>query len=155
MMPPEPVPTPTVTKHHPVHPDADVLTSAHAETAPNRESAQARVRFGNGPDTHLDPDPDPDTDPHPHPPPPRRAGPPGLSRHEPESRPVYSASAHRYVASPLTRWEEGERRRPEYLSGEYRYYPTPVREGIYSIATDANRLSTIFSEENPHACNIV
>ena len=37
-------------------------------------------------------------------------------------------------------WDEGERRRPEYFGGEYRYYPTPVREGIYSIATDANRL---------------
>ncbi|XP_039843199.1 uncharacterized protein LOC120703235 isoform X1 [Panicum virgatum] len=64
-----------------------------------------------------------------------------------------------YAPSPLPRWETqaGTPRRHEYFSGEYRwYYPTPVREGIYSIATDANgRLSTIFSEENPNACSIV
>jgi hypothetical protein len=42
------------------------------------------------------------------------------------------------------------------LLREYRsYYPMPVREGIYRIATDANRLTTIFSEENPNACAIV
>ncbi|KAJ1259362.1 hypothetical protein BS78_10G148600 [Paspalum vaginatum] len=64
----------------------------------------------------------------------------------------------RYAPSPLPRWEMlGTPRRHEYFSNEYRwYYPTPVREGIYSIATDANgRLSTIFSEENPNACSIV
>lgn len=66
----------------------------------------------------------------------------------------------RYAPSPLTRWEmlgpAGTPRRHEYFSGEYRwYYPTPVREGIYSMATDANRLTAIFSEENPNACTIV
>ncbi|XP_020157942.1 uncharacterized protein [Aegilops tauschii subsp. strangulata] len=66
----------------------------------------------------------------------------------------------RYAPSPLTRWEMlgagGTPRRHEYFSGEYRwYYPTPVREGIYSMATDANRLTAIFSEENPNACTIV
>ncbi|XP_062233045.1 uncharacterized protein LOC133930418 [Phragmites australis] len=63
----------------------------------------------------------------------------------------------RYAPSPLPRWEMlGTPRRHEYFSGEYRwYYPTPVREVIYSIATDANRLTTIFSEENPNACTIV
>jgi hypothetical protein len=61
----------------------------------------------------------------------------------------------RYTPSPLPRWEATPRRH-EYFSGEYRsYYPTPVREGIYRIATDANRLTTIFSEENPNACTIV
>ncbi|KAM3243220.1 hypothetical protein ACQJBY_055281 [Aegilops geniculata] len=61
----------------------------------------------------------------------------------------------RYTPSPLPRWEATPRRH-EYFSGEYRYsYPTPVREGIYSMATDANRLTTIFSEENPNACAIV
>jgi hypothetical protein len=61
----------------------------------------------------------------------------------------------RYTPSPLPRWEATPRRH-EYFSGEYRsYYPTPVREGIYRIATDANRLTTIFSEENPNACAIV
>ena len=60
----------------------------------------------------------------------------------------------RYTPSPLPRWEATPRRH-EYFSGEYRsYYPTPVREGIYRIATDANRLTTIFSEENPNACTI-
>lgn len=61
----------------------------------------------------------------------------------------------RYTPSPLPRWEATPRRH-EYFSGEYRYsYPTPVREGIYRMATDANRLTTIFSEENPNACAIV
>ncbi|KAK8917051.1 hypothetical protein KSP39_PZI022590 [Platanthera zijinensis] len=59
-----------------------------------------------------------------------------------------------YVMSPLPRWEELPRRR-EYFSAEYNYYPTPIREGIYNIATDPNRLTTIFSEENPNACSIV
>jgi hypothetical protein len=36
---------------------------------------------------------------------------------------------------PLPRWEATPRRH-KYFSGEYRsYYPTPVREGIYRIAT--------------------
>ncbi|OEL33757.1 hypothetical protein BAE44_0005224 [Dichanthelium oligosanthes] len=70
----------------------------------------------------------------------------------------YAYGYGRYAPSPLPRWEMlGTPRRHEYFSSEYRwYYPTPVREGIYSIATDANgRLSTIFSEENPNACTIV
>lgn len=64
----------------------------------------------------------------------------------------------RYAPSPLTRREVvGTPRRHEYFSGEYRwYYPTPVRESIYSFATDRNyRLSNMFSEENPNACVIV
>ncbi|XP_040377101.1 early nodulin-75-like [Oryza brachyantha] len=62
----------------------------------------------------------------------------------------------RYTPSPLPRWEAATPRRHEYFSGEYRYsYPTPVREGIYRMATDANRLTTIFSEENPNACAIM
>lgn len=82
---------------------------------------------------------------------------------------AYSSAQHghgqeygyaRYAPSPLTRWEmlgsSGTPRRHEYFSGEYRWsYPTPVREGIYSMATDANRLTAIFSEENPNACTIV
>jgi len=88
--------------------------------------------------------------------------------HGPPADPSYSPApaAHggyaygygRYAPSPLPRWEMlGTPRRHEYFSSEYRwYYPTPVREGIYSIATDANgRLTTIFSEENPNACTIV
>ncbi|KAL6909752.1 hypothetical protein ACP4OV_001411 [Aristida adscensionis] len=70
----------------------------------------------------------------------------------------YGYAYGRYAPSPLPRWETavGTPRRHEYFSGEYRwYYPTPVREGIYSIATDANRLTAIFSEENPNACTIV
>ncbi|XP_066327603.1 uncharacterized protein [Miscanthus floridulus] len=70
----------------------------------------------------------------------------------------YAYGYGRYAPSPLPRWEMlGTPRRHEYFSSEYRwYYPTPVREGIYSIATDANgRLTTIFSEENPNACTIV
>uniref|UniRef100_A0A0D9VK46 Uncharacterized protein n=1 Tax=Leersia perrieri TaxID=77586 RepID=A0A0D9VK46_9ORYZ len=60
---------------------------------------------------------------------------------------TFSAANSVYAATP---------RRHEYFSGEYRYsYPTPVREGIYRMATDANRLTTIFSEENPNACAIM
>lgn len=69
--------------------------------------------------------------------------------------PAYSGSGHCYMPSPLPGWEDGERRRREYFGGEYSYYPTPVREGIYNIATDANRLTAMFSEENPNACSIV
>ncbi|CAN6195243.1 unnamed protein product [Urochloa humidicola] len=86
------------------------------------------------------------------PPPSHSPAPPAHGGH------VYAYGYGRYAPSPLPRWEMlGTPRRPEYFSGEYRwYYPTPVREGIYSIATDANgRLSTIFSEENPNACTIV
>lgn len=43
----------------------------------------------------------------------------------------------------------------DYLGGEYNYYPTPLREGIYRLASDANGLTTLFSEENPNACSIV
>ncbi|XP_008782371.1 uncharacterized protein LOC103701929 [Phoenix dactylifera] len=159
--------SPTSTKHRPIHhPAADVSPSAHAEIAQNKEPDPVRVRFSDGPEPHPNPDPhrranqdrvrftdgpEPYPDPDPH----RRANLPCSSR--PQPGPVYAGlSSYRYVPSPLARWEEGgERRRPEYFSGEYRYYPTPVREGIYSIATDANRLTTIFSEENPNACSIV
>lgn len=89
--------------------------------------------------------------------------PPGNSEKAPGQGPHGAAPAPtqgqgyllRYTPSPLPRWEATPRRH-EYFSGEYRsYYPTPVREGIYRIATDANRLTTIFSEENPNACTIV
>lgn len=127
--------------HRPIHPAADVSPSVHAEVAQNKEPDQVRVRSADGPEPHPDPDPRP------------RANTPGAIR--PEPGPAYVASSYRYAPSPLPmRWDEGERRRPEYFGGEYRYYPTPVREGIYSIATDANRLTTIFSEENPNACSI-
>ncbi|XP_058087441.1 uncharacterized protein LOC131234517 [Magnolia sinica] len=49
--------------------------------------------------------------------------------------------------------EDGSRR--DYYCGEYHYYPTPVREGTCNLAADSNRLTTIFSDENPNACNIV
>ncbi|KAH7658628.1 hypothetical protein IHE45_17G102100 [Dioscorea alata] len=78
-----------------------------------------------------------------------------------DTRPAPNGHGHHahggnlYVSSPLPpAWDEKERRR-EYFSREYHYYPTPLREGIYNIATDANRLTTIFSEENPNACSIV
>ncbi|KAG8075833.1 hypothetical protein GUJ93_ZPchr0006g44414 [Zizania palustris] len=86
---------------------------------------------------------------------------PSTAAAEPYSQSQVAAShgygRYAYVPSPLARWEMlGTPRRHEYFSGEYRwYYPTPVREGIYSLATDANRLTTIFSEENPNACAIV
>ncbi|KQK18448.1 uncharacterized protein LOC104581574 [Brachypodium distachyon] len=62
----------------------------------------------------------------------------------------YGSYGRYYAPSP------SPRRHCEYFSGEYRWsYPTPVRQGIYSMATDANRLTAIFSEENPNACAIV
>ncbi|KAL6006874.1 hypothetical protein ACLOJK_032370 [Asimina triloba] len=48
--------------------------------------------------------------------------------------------------------EDGSKRDGFY--GEYQYYPTPVREGIYNLTIDSSRLSTIFSDENPNACSI-
>ncbi|KAG1342731.1 hypothetical protein COCNU_05G009600, partial [Cocos nucifera] len=138
---PEPDQTATLSKHRPIQPAADVSPTVHAEIAQNKEPEQVHVRFADVPEPYPHPDPHP------------RANPPCPTRHE--AGPVYMASSYRYMPSPLPRWDEGERRRPEYFGGEYRYYPTPVREGIYSIATDANRLTTIFSEENPNACSIV
>ncbi|KAK1268413.1 hypothetical protein QJS04_geneDACA017588 [Acorus gramineus] len=35
------------------------------------------------------------------------------------------------------------------------YYPTPARGGNHGIAADANRFTTMFSDENPNACSIV
>jgi hypothetical protein len=87
--------------------------------------------------------------------------PPDPSSYSPAPPPASHGYGHgygQYAPSPLPRWEMlGTPRRHEYFSSEYRwYYPTPVREGIYSFATDANgRLTTIFSEENPNACTIV
>ncbi|KAK3158898.1 hypothetical protein QOZ80_2AG0143130 [Eleusine coracana subsp. coracana] len=120
------------------------------------KKAGGRVRFGPEPppsqeqeqeEQHQHDAPDPGNGPgqgqHDH-------GPKGLG-------PAHQVPAYllRYTPSPLPRWEATPRRH-EYFSGEYRsYYPTPVREGIYRIATDANRLTTIFSEENPNACAIV
>ena len=90
-----------------------------------------------------------------------RAGSPGRRsvssgvKSTPVTRATASMISRTETPSPLPRWEATPRRH-EYFSGEYRsYYPTPVREGIYRIATDANRLTTIFSEENPNACTIV
>ncbi|KAK1324688.1 hypothetical protein QJS10_CPA01g01370 [Acorus calamus] len=50
---------------------------------------------------------------------------------------------------------------PEAMRGAEReeqlcyYYPTPAHNGNYGIAADANRFTTIFSDENPNACSIV
>lgn len=62
-----------------------------------------------------------------------------------------------YMTSPLpvpTRGSGCVEKR-DYFGGEYNYYPTPLREGIYKLASDANGLTTLFSEENPNACSIV
>lgn len=144
-------------QHEPDHhqPQPQPEPPAPAQSAPPAEPKQpkrgknkqpGRVRFG------------------PEPPPPQQQ-----QQHAPSPNDSSNAPGHghgpapalqpqgyfRYTPSPLPRWEATPRRH-EYFSGEYRYsYPTPVREGIYSIATDANRLTTIFSEENPNACAIV
>jgi hypothetical protein len=87
----------------------------------------------------------------------------GAEPYSPAPPPVHGPDhtyGYGYAPSSLTtRREEvlGTPKRHEYFSGEYRwYYPTPVRESIYSFATDANhRLTAFFSEENPNACTIV
>ncbi|XP_074575711.1 uncharacterized protein LOC141832125 [Curcuma longa] len=150
VMPPDTIQmVPPVSKHHP---GPAISPSPQAEMAQSNE--QCRVRFAPEPTTQHGEIPDP----------PRRA--PRSKQPRFSAEPDHQAAeafpnpASRneppptYAPSPLPRWEEGERRR-EYFGGEYHYYPTPVREGIYRIATDPNRLTTIFSEENPNACSIV
>ncbi|KAJ8457993.1 hypothetical protein OPV22_030919 [Ensete ventricosum] len=135
-------------------PSEPAISKHHSETvippSPQPEE-QRRVRFAPGPDH-------PDEVPH-HGPFPGRTPKESVQvrvdvgTHVHELVPPHG-SGYRYMTSPSPRWEEGERRR-EYFGGEYNYYPTPIREGIYRIATDENRLTTIFSEENPNACSIV
>ncbi|XP_042418041.1 uncharacterized protein LOC122006558 [Zingiber officinale] len=162
VMPPDTVQmVPPVSKHH--HPGPAISPSPQAEMAQSNE--QCRVRFTPESTTQHGEIPNPPRAPRSKQPRfpveqdhqaadgfahPLRREPPQFrddtaNRNEPPPT---------YTASPLPRWEEGERRR-EYFGGEYHYYPTPVREGIYRIATDPNRLTTIFSEENPNACSIV
>ncbi|WOK93360.1 hypothetical protein Cni_G02057 [Canna indica] len=175
IVPPEPSHAqmvPPISMHHP---EAGISPSSQAEMVQPKE--QCRVHFAPEPNQ---PDEIPNL-PRPKPPHVKFAGEPehhnafpfpyptrsepahsrpdvgmttGPNRNEPA--PTYTGPGYRYMTSPLPRWEEGTGdRRREYFSGEYHYYPTPVREGIYRIATDANRLTTIFSEENPNACSIV
>ncbi|KAL6633675.1 hypothetical protein ACP70R_026346 [Stipagrostis hirtigluma subsp. patula] len=153
---PQPQPQPEPPAPTPAQTQAEDETAPPAEPKPpkgpkrGKNKRSGRVRFG------------------PEPPPPEQqdgpsadasgAAPPGTPGQH-GSAPAAQAGQHgylfRYTPSPLPRWEATPRRH-EYFSGEYRsYYPTPVREGIYRIATDANRLTTIFSEENPNACAIV
>ncbi|CAL9073491.1 unnamed protein product [Musa textilis] len=146
---------PPFSKHNP---EAVISPSPQAEMVQPKEQIRVplapepdRPDEGRTPPSHLDASPYPihkssarvrfDPGPSPRP-----------NQHEPV--PAHPESAYRYLTSPLPRWEEGERR-PEYFGGEYQYYPTPIREGIYRIATDENRLTAILSEENPNACSIV
>uniref|UniRef100_A0ACD5YS10 Uncharacterized protein n=1 Tax=Avena sativa TaxID=4498 RepID=A0ACD5YS10_AVESA len=117
----------------PQHQQEQQQQQQHPEHAPGQQQQQQQQPDQHAPGQHG---------PH---------GPaPGHQHQGPHGPPGY----FRYTPSPLPRWEATPRRH-EYFSGEYRYsYPTPVREGIYSMATDANRLTTIFSEENPNACVI-
>lgn len=160
VMPPDTIQmVPPVSKHHP---EPAISPSPQAEMA--QSNGQCRVRFAPGSTQHGEiPNPpraarskqlrfavEQDhqaVDAFPHP---ARREPP----HCRDDAAIRNDPPPTYTASPLPRWEEGERRR-EYFGGEYHYYPTPVREGIYRIATDPNRLTTIFSEENPNACHIV
>ncbi|KAH0467355.1 hypothetical protein IEQ34_004593 [Dendrobium chrysotoxum] len=133
IIPPDPNPPVTSSKPHPVetathHPIS--ATSTAAAAAPAKPEAIGEL-------------------PHPH----VVSSPPTCTVQK-EPTPVQRGPPHCYVMSPLPRWEERPRRR-EYFGGEYYYYPTPIREGIYNIAADPNRLTTIFSEENPNACTIV
>ncbi|TVU28222.1 hypothetical protein EJB05_19731 [Eragrostis curvula] len=156
--PPEPQPAPAQEKNAEDAPPPAAEPNPKPPKGPKRgKNKKGRVRFG------------------PEPPPPQEEQQPQQDEHAPDSgdAPPGHEGQHgdgrrggpapaqmpaylfRYTPSPLPRWEATPRRH-EYFSGEYRsYYPTPVREGIYRIATDANRLTTIFSEENPNACTIV
>ncbi|PKA49275.1 hypothetical protein AXF42_Ash014177 [Apostasia shenzhenica] len=133
VIPPDSNQTVTLSKPHlselPTHHHPSSTTPVAVE-----HKEPSKVRFSPGPDI-------------------QRASPPQSDPAQPKQTTVKHNPPHCYVMSPLPRWEERPRRR-EYFSGEYSYYPTPLREGIYSIATDANRLTTIFSEENPNACSI-
>ncbi|XP_072960747.1 uncharacterized protein [Typha angustifolia] len=120
----------TTPEHQPIQAQPEPVVPGPSQTETLEPKEPARVRFVPGSCPH------------------------GPNRTEPVGAPVHPGYNYRYVPSPLPRWEEPPRRR-EYFSGEYNYYPTPVREGIYNIATDANRLTAIFSEENPNACTIV
>ncbi|KAL5211271.1 hypothetical protein ABZP36_022118 [Zizania latifolia] len=158
-------------EHHPAQPQPQHEPPAPAQDAPPGEPKQRPKRGKNKKSgrVRFDPEqqpPPPDHQQHQQPPPQHKQeqtkqapGHPGDAiggdepgRHSGSAPPGY----FRYTPSPLPRWEAATPKRHEYFSGEYRYsYPTPVREGIYRIATDANRLTTIFSEENPNACTIV
>lgn len=114
--------------HHPM-PEADIQPSPHARAAEVQESGAEAVVYAVRGDA-------------------------GYQTQFPESQAATATAAavYRYVTSSVQ--DYGERRR-EYFGGEYRYsYPTPMREGIYRMATDANRLTTMFSDENPNACSI-
>jgi hypothetical protein len=154
MTQPKPVqtpPQPEVQKPKKQKPVKGQVRHVHAPdpNGPNQSEqvpSHGRVRFVHGPHPPGANQSEPMHAPHQ----------PDPSQHEPaQSHPGhnYMYGYGRYVPSPLPRWATTPKRL-EYFSGEYGYYPTPVREGIYSIATDANRLTTIFSEENPNACTI-
>ncbi|KAL6912241.1 hypothetical protein ACP4OV_001046 [Aristida adscensionis] len=168
---PQPEPAPAPEPQTQTQPDAAPPAPAPAEPKPPRgprrgkNKRSGRVRFGPEPAPPQEQQPEhgpgPDAGSNTAPPCPGQYGhaPPclGQSQGQYGHAPPAPQGLHlfRYTPSPLPRWEATPRRH-EYFSGEYRsYYPTPVREGIYRIATDANRLTTIFSEENPNACAIV
>nr|CAB3470457.1 unnamed protein product [Digitaria exilis] len=128
-------------------PHAQQHTGATAASGGGGAAATASVVYHHGA-----------AEPPPQPQPPYPYSPAPVPTHGGQGGHGYAYGYGRYAPSPLPRWEVmGTPKRHEYFSSEYRWcYPTPVREGIYSIATDANgRLSTIFSEENPNACTIV
>jgi hypothetical protein len=173
IIPNEPVQSPaaTIPETHMIQPEPTLAPPPQPEVQKPKEQkpVKGRVRHVHAPDPNGSNQPE-QVPSHgrvqfvhgPHPPGANQSEPlhvphqPDPSQHEPaQSNPGhnYMYGYGRYVPSPLPRWAATPKRH-EYFSGEYRYYPTPVREGIYSIATDANRLTTIFSEENPNACTI-
>lgn len=172
IIPKEPVQSPPVPDTYVAQPEPTraLPTQPEVDKLKDKVPVKGRVRHVHASDPNGPNQPEQQVPSHggvrfvhgPHPPGMNQPGPmhgphqPDPSQHEPSAQPH---PGHGYMygygqPSPLPRWAATPKRH-EYFSGEYRYYPTPVREGIYSIATDANdRLTTIFSEENPNACTI-
>ncbi|KAJ6807823.1 putative early nodulin-75 [Iris pallida] len=148
VIPPEHDNGSTIPKYYPEHsrnlpkhyPESVLPPTAHASSSSNGYGAK-----------HADPKESDRNPSAPQPDPPDNIHPTPI-RHEPMAS--YHGPVHGYAPSPLPRWEDGARRQ-EYFGSEYNYYPTPIREGIYNIAADPNRLTAMFSEENPNACTIV
>eukprot|EP00268_Persea_americana_P026001 TRINITY_DN25359_c0_g2_i2.p2 TRINITY_DN25359_c0_g2~~TRINITY_DN25359_c0_g2_i2.p2 ORF type:complete len:106 (-),score=0.08 TRINITY_DN25359_c0_g2_i2:31-348(-) len=78
---------------------------------------------------------------------------PSYSRHE-SGFARYSYNDSSVTGREYEESSNSSNNKAEYLCGEYQYYPTPAREGIYNLGTDGNHLTSIFSDENPNACTI-
>lgn len=140
VIPSNPEPEPTLTNQYP---QQNSVNGASREHGTQLKKERRRTRFALEPDHHASHDHLPQHEPN--------LGQPGSNLRQ--LGPGHNGPVQIYAPSPLPRLEEGGRRQ-EFFGGEYRYYPTPIRDGIYDIATDPHQLTTMFNEENPNACSI-